>query len=84
MIQTKQNPTDIIQPFQPPEKEYDRIEQEILNQVHPNNATLQFMYFLVDNFIVITIQFLNAARCPYWCWNVQSICFGIASNIIKL
>ena len=62
--QSLANDAYIIQPFQPPEEQREQVERKIQDSSQTTSSTLQFMYFLVHNYIVFAVQFLNGARKP--------------------
>ena len=56
---------NITQPFQPPEEQREEIERKIQQNMATTRAKIQFMYFLINLYIVVTIQFLNPSGKPY-------------------
>ena len=78
------NSVAVIQPFQPPEDQREQIEREIQESIQTTKCTLQFMYFLVNEYIVVAVQFLNAAGKPYWCWKTEAVAMAMAKNLIML
>ena len=53
------------QPFQPPEEQCNQIEKEIQEIVTVSRCSLPFIYFVVHEYIVVVIQFLNGSGKPY-------------------
>ena len=75
---------NVIQPFQPPEEQRKEIEREIQQNMAITRTKIQFMYFLVNHYIIVAIQFLNASGKPYWCWKTEAVAMAMAKNLIKL
>ncbi len=65
--------SNCFEKYVPPDRERNSIAARIQQQHPVRVATYQFNYYVIDNCIVITIQFLNSRKTDYWCFKPDAI-----------
>ncbi len=73
------NAGNLIQEFQPPEEEKEEIESNIRNLSNAGRSALQFMYFLLGEYILIVFQMLDSRNHDYWCIKSDTLSTAFAT-----